>query len=352
MGKLKVHVLVNDGSPVGVTLKDLYGEGNRGIGVGGAEHSLLTMCEEWHKRGDDVCLYNNPMTPNGSPFEQRKINDFDPNEDRDILIVFRSPNPRAISAKGLRCWWSCDQYTIGDFKQFSGYMHKIVGISPFHKQHFQNTYQINNMIVIDLPIRIQDILDAPQPERVPNRLIFTSVPDRGLKNLWRYWPQISKRCPEATLVITSDYRLWGVGELNGDHKISWMHVNNVQFLGAIARRSLIQEELKADIHVYPNEYDELFCISNAEAQCAGAYPVTSNVGALATTNMGKIIPGNPKDGVNYSQAFIDGLLSVLSNRDQLEKDRIENMQKARERFNPKRILEQWDTLVFGEKSCA
>ena len=30
---MKVHLLVNDGSPIGVTLKDLWGEGNRGIGT-------------------------------------------------------------------------------------------------------------------------------------------------------------------------------------------------------------------------------------------------------------------------------------------------------------------------------
>ena len=263
------------------------------------------MCEEWHKRGDEVVLYNNPMTPNGSPFEQRKINDFDPNESRDVLITFRAPNPRSISAKGLRVFWSCDQYTTGDFKQFAPYMHKIVGISPFHQRYFQDIYQIKNMIVIDLPVRIQDILDAPAQERVPNRLIFTSVPDRGLKNLWRYWPQIKKRCPDATLVITSDYRLWGAGELNGDHRISWMHMDGVAFLGAIPRRTLIQEELKADVQAYPCTYDELFCISNAEAQCAGIYPVTSDMGALATTNMGRIVPGNPMSGTVYSQAFID-----------------------------------------------
>ncbi len=344
---MKVHLLVNDGSPIGVTLKDLYGEGNRGIGVGGAEHSLLTMCEEWHKRGDEIVLYNNPMTPNGSPFEQRKINDFDPNENRDVLVTFRSPNPRSISAKGLKVWWSCDQFTVGDFKQFSGYMDKIVCISPFHARYFKDTYQIKNTIVIDLPVRIQDILDATPQQRVPYRLIFTSVPDRGLKNLWRYWPQIKKRCPQVSLVITSDYRLWGVGELNGDHKVCWVGQDNVTFLGAVNRRRLIEEELKADVLSYPNEYDELFCISVAEAQCAGAYPVTSNVGALETTTMGTLVPGNPKDGNGFSQPFIDAVIHTLENREQLELDRARVVKLARDRFNTKWILEQWDRLVFG-----
>ena len=66
---------------------------------------MLTMCEEWHKAGHEVVLYNNPMTANGSPFEQRNISAFDPNENRDILVIFRSPSPRSFGAKGLKMWW-------------------------------------------------------------------------------------------------------------------------------------------------------------------------------------------------------------------------------------------------------
>ena len=34
-----------------VMLRDLWGEGVRSVGVGGSEYALLTMCEEWHKKG-------------------------------------------------------------------------------------------------------------------------------------------------------------------------------------------------------------------------------------------------------------------------------------------------------------
>jgi hypothetical protein len=43
---MNIDILCKDGSPLGVTLNDLWGEGQRGIGVGGSEYALLTLCEE------------------------------------------------------------------------------------------------------------------------------------------------------------------------------------------------------------------------------------------------------------------------------------------------------------------
>jgi hypothetical protein len=52
--------------------------------------------------------------------------------------------------------------------------------------------------------------------------------------------------------------------------------------------------MQSDLMVYPCTYDELFCISAAECQVAGAVPITSDMGALVTTNLyGKIIHGDP-----------------------------------------------------------
>ena len=91
---------------------------------------------------NQVCLYNNPIIPNGSPFEQRNICDFDPSTNRDVLIVFRSPNRRSFGARGLRVWWSCDSHTTGNYVEFSKLVNKIVTISPHHSNFFpsENTF--------------------------------------------------------------------------------------------------------------------------------------------------------------------------------------------------------------------
>ena len=146
---MRIDFLCNDGSPLGVTEKDIWGLGKRGVGIGGSELAMLTMCAEWAKRGHEVVLYNDPLELGASSFEQRPISAFDPNDKRDVLINFRSPNPLSTIAKGFKVWWSCDQYSVGDYKNFAPYVDKIVLISQYHKTYFADTYGIMDTEVIE-----------------------------------------------------------------------------------------------------------------------------------------------------------------------------------------------------------
>ena len=340
---MKIEVLAHDGSPLGVTEKTIWGDSKQ-VGVGGAELALLTLCAEWVKLGHEVVLYNDPREMNVSSFEQRKIADFEPKMDRDILINFRSPNPMSTlsTVKGKKIWWSTDQYSVGDYAKFSSYMDEIVVISPFHSDHFRSAYGINGVHVIDIPVRVDDYnIDVP---KIKNRLIFTSVPDRGLDNLLKAWPMVLMFVKDASLVITSDYRLWGVPHANNEHfRVKWMRTKNVMFHGALPRKAFIKEELAADVFAYPSSYDELFCISCAEAQYAGAYPVTSTTGALRTTNMGIKVEGVSSDR-GFSRTFAEEIAKVLSDRDELKMMQQDIRTKARDRFHPDKILKSWDRV--------
>jgi glycosyltransferase involved in cell wall biosynthesis len=343
---MKLDILTTDGSPLFVTSKTLWGD-NWQVGVGGAEASLLTLCEMWTHAGHLVTLYNNPRELGASIFEQRNISDFNPKANRDILIVFRSPNPQAIIANGMKIFFSCDQYTNGDYRKFAPIMDKIVCISPYHATYFANNYGIENTTVIDLPVRVWDY-DGLKIEKVLNRLIFTSVPERGLVHLRKIWERLISAVPDISLVITSDYRLWGAehGAMNEKHRVSWLQQSSVQFLGAVPRKRLIEEELKADILAYPASYEELACISCMEAQYAGAYPITSGKGALSTTNMGTIIPGNANEW-EFLNTFSDTIIRLLKDREQLSALQKEVKQRALERFHPDIIMKEWNK-IFSE----
>ena len=341
---MKIDLLCNqepNGSFNGVTSKTVWGDDHR-IGVGGAELALITLAEEWTKAGHNVVLYNNPWEENASIFEQRPVVAFDPNADRDVIINFRSPNVSTVPAKGLKVWWSTDQRSVGDYAKFAGYVDKIVCISSFHAEYFAHTYGIENAIVIDLPVRIDDFNFDIQ--KVRNRIIFTSVPDRGLHNLWRMWARIQKAIPNVTLVITSDYRLWGAGSNNEGYRVKWMTQKGFEFLGAVNRARYLEELMKAELFLYPCNYDELFCISVAEAQFAGAYPITSTIGALKTTNMACQIDVDASDQRN-DLAFIDNAASLLNDAD-LGMYSFKISEMARKRFSPENILAQWDEKVF------
>lgn len=339
---MNIDILTTDGSPLGVTSQTVWGDRWQ-VGVGGAELALLTMCEEWTRRGDTVRLYNEPREPNPL-FEQLPISAYRANDPRDVLIVFRSPNQKALTSKGYKVWWSCDQYTRGNFERFNRFVDKTVVISPFHAQYFKDTYGILDTVVTDLPVRVHDY-PAERPEKIPHRFLFSSVPDRGLDQLWRVWPMIRDAIPDAEVVITSDYRLWGAGSpLNERYRVRWMTRDGFMFLGAVKRDRLIEEQLKASITAYPCTYEELFCIAIAEAQYAGVYPITTNIGALGTTNMGTLVNWNAAD-YRGDQLFVDLIVKTLTDKSFAGAARAIQT-KAEERFHPDTILRHWDNEVF------
>ncbi len=341
---MKIEILCGGGSPVGVTPSDIYGKNGR-LGIGGAELGLLTLCEGWTKAGHEVILYNNPKRQDGI-FEQRNVEDFDHVDKRgDVVIFFREPSTKVVNIKQKKIFFSCDQYTVGDFAHFSKFMDKVVTISPCHSKYFKDTYGIEDSTPIDLPVRTWDY--DLEVEKIPYRIIFTSVPDRGLAIVAETFPQIKAQVPEASLVITSDYRLWGVpNPMNNQYMPMFLSMRDVQFLGAITRDRLIHEQMKAQIHYYPCIYQELFCIAVAESQVAGALPITSNIGALETTNMGVVIDGNPNDNV-LKQVFIQKAVEYLQRSD-LPQIQMDLQKKAVERFSLEKILKEWEDKVLNK----
>lgn len=309
---MRVDILCNDGSPLKVIPSDIYDRG-----VGGAELALLTFAPKLAEAGHQVRVYNNPRELGmHEGVEFLNINQYAPREARDVVIAFRSPNPMLPSSKGRKIFWSCDQQTAGNYAtDIIPVVDHTVVISQRHKEYFLSRYKWpeDKMTVLDLGVRTWEYSPDEAPVKVPGRMIYCSVPDRGLEILCKMWPEIKRRVPHASLVITADYRLWGVEHAgNEKHVAMWRpHQTDVKFLGMIPRKHLVEEQLKAEIHAFPCTYDELFCIAAAECQVAGAVPVTSDMGALATTNRyGMQIRGNPRNE-EWQQKFIRKLYTLL-----------------------------------------
>jgi glycosyltransferase involved in cell wall biosynthesis len=335
---LVIDFITNDGSPLGVTEQSIIGLDSRN-GVGGAELALLTVCRGLHDKGHKVTVYNNPTVVGGSVFEHKNLDEFNPQAERDILIVFRSPNERAKGAKGKKIWWSCDQYTIGDFRAFAQHVDKIVCISPFHANYFKTIYGIRDVEVIDIPVRTWEYNGT---ETKTNSCIFTSVPDRGLMALLPIWDRIVEQVPDASLTITSDWSLWSGQNVSGavsPYRLAWAGKKNVTYKGAVKREELVKIQSAADYHLYPCTYEELFCISVAESQVAGATPITSRVGALETTNrFGYKIDGNPTSQ-EFQDRFVETTVKLMTT--------MRPVYNTKKEFSLDTILLQWESLFNG-----
>jgi hypothetical protein len=121
-------------------------------------------------------------------------------------------------------------------------------------------------------------------------------------------------------------------------------IENATVYGAIVRRELIIEQLKSELHVYPSNYDELFCIAIAESQYAKAATITSDTGALPTTNMGIVIPGDVKDR-NIQNIYVETVVELLTTDKKYKlADKVGYL--AHERFHIDIISDQWNKKVF------
>ncbi len=319
---------------------DVYGKG-----VGGAELAMISWSEIMAQRGHSIRVYNSISSPvifNDVEYLNQSF--FQSNENRDVFIVFRTPNDCLKETKAeYKIHWTHDQdRTFTYEKEIFPYVDKIVCVSSFHAKYVKDRYGLedNKLGHIDLGVKLEDY--HQKVEKIPGRLIYCSMPDRGLSLLWEMWPEIKERVPHASLVITGDFSLWGYEPSNQEDKDAWHGRKDVFFLGKIERQRLVKEQLAAQVHSFPCKFKELFCISVAECQVAGAWPVTSNIAALPTTNQwGTIIWGNDFD-YQWGRSYIDSLVDVL----QLEKAAIENMQnQAKKRFDWHRICEQWEDLI-------
>jgi hypothetical protein len=354
---LTIDLYANDGSPLHISPPDIYGRG-----VGGAELAMMTWAETMGRRGHKVRVYNNPPQPGDySGVEYLPQTAFNWREDRDVFIAYRSPNRYTrICRAAVKLFWSTDQQTVGNFAtDVFPYVDRVVCISPFHVDYHLKRYQAEYDAFMERQEQPYDSLDTKigyfdlgvrveeydqEIEKVPGRCIFCSVPERGLEVLRLMWPKIKERVPSASLVITSDYTLWGSpNPLNQEHRLNWLHHKDVEFLGKIPREQLVREQLKAECQPYPANYQELFCISAAECQVAGAIPVTSDQGALpSTNNWGVVLHGNILDSY-WQNGFINEVCNQLEHGHLIMPRQVQG--EARERFDWSTICEKWEHLI-------
>jgi glycosyltransferase involved in cell wall biosynthesis len=336
---MKIALYCNDGSPLNVLPAHIDDKG-----VGGAELSMLTWAETMSLRGHEVHIYNRTddqtiTTEAGTVFFPQSA--FQPLNATDVYIAYRSPNPylRQIQAR-VKLHWSMDQYTIGHFgRDVFPLVDKVVCISPFHRDYHIRTYGVDadKVTYIDLGVR-SDIDGTKADERIPGRCIISSVQDRGLHILRPLWDRIVQAVPHASLVITGDYRLWGnLTANNGRHRAQWLNASNVVFLGKIPRQNYVDELRASVLMPYPCIFDELFCVSVAEAQRAGVWTITPDIGALATTNTCDVIPGQATNAAWQNQ-FVDRVVDIL------EMGSDSPVPDHQERFDWNTICEQWEAL--------
>ena len=104
--------------------------------------------------------------------------------------------------------------------------------------------------------------------------------------------------PDAELVITSDFTLWGLRSRRADWERHFARMDGVRYAGAVDRPELVQIQRSSRVMAFPCHFEEAFCLAAAECMAAGAVPVTTDDYALSSTvgDAGVLLPGPPAPG--------------------------------------------------------
>jgi GT2 family glycosyltransferase len=322
-----------------------------GKGVGGAEGSLILFAKEMARKGYLVEVYNSTTrTGEYDGVYYHHISQFQWWVYCDFFILFRAPERVLPYVNALyKIFWSCDQYTAGNWrKEIFPHVDKVVAISDYHAKYIEFVYgDVVNLTTIELGVNRQDYeKEIPKED---GKIIFCSVPRRGLMRMVQYFPEIKQRVPSAQLYITSDYTLWGLDYPdNAEFVDALASRDGVHFLGKVSRKELVHHQMTSEVMAYSCEYEECFCIAAMECIAAGAIPVTTDLAALKTTvdDSGILIsnmPGDPK----YDKMFVDSVVELLTDKDKSSELRVKGRKRALLKYDWNAVTENWITL-FNE----
>jgi len=127
-------------------------------------------------------------------------------------------------------------------------------------------------------------------ERNPNKVLWTSNPDRGLPLACKIFQQIRKRWPDLELHVYGRSSVYGWPPENEQPFLPLSeHMENVFMHDPLPKRALASEMLSAWAWFYPTWWPETYCIAALEAQAAGTPVISVPYGALPETVQGGIL---------------------------------------------------------------
>lgn len=171
------------------------------------------------------------------------------------------------------------------------FVDKVVFVSDWQKeryiQHFKFSEEDKSRFTV-LRNAIVPIQEHDKPKNVPIRLIYMSVPERGLGLLYDVFEKIAPHY-NIELYVFSSYKIYGIP----NHDVTQRQVLDkvkahpkIRYFGSVSNDVIRMALQGAHIFAYPSTFLETSCISLIEAMSAGCLCVHSDIAALPETAAG------------------------------------------------------------------
>jgi len=210
---------------------------------------------------------------------------------RDINLVLNNTDPTLLESNKLNILWMQHFVNQEEAKHLSkkSYIDKldyIVFNSHWNFEKFVYQFKIpeDKSVVIRNAVEKIEYTDKPKDKI---NLIYHTTPWRGLAILIKIFKNLNLKNVE--LNICSSTKIYGkkfdvqFGEKYKKLFEECKNTKNVNYLGFLDNKKVIELLQKTHIYAYPSVWVETSCISAIESMAAGCEVVTTNLGALYET---------------------------------------------------------------------
>lgn len=268
----------------------------------------------------------------------------------DVLVSLRRSGWGNITNPPVRALWANDQdcYDIEGAVE-SGECNLIITISEHQKWLYQRKHpSLPDGVFLVSSAGVEFDAYTPATSKDRNLCLYSSTPERGLRQLIRIWPWINKNVPDARLKVTGGFELYGASperaiKLSEGLYGTISYMDNIEYLGPIPRSELIELQQRASLLIYPSIYDEMCCITALEMHAAGCAIVTTDRGALSERVRdgvdGYLIPGSPGTPA-YDEYFVERVIELLRDSDKCHEMGKAGREEAK-KYDHKVLAEQW-----------
>ena len=275
--------------------------------------------------------------------------------------VFVSHLPQEIkkSDHEFKILWAHHAYDQQVFLDFDhGIVNHIVSPSQWNKEQFIKYHNVPENKITVIPNGVADMFSYSNQKT--KTMIYTSIPYKGLEVLSRVIPLITQRHPDVKFKIFSSMSLYGPGPDQFLHIYDHLKkMPNVEYSEAVDREDLVKHYQESAFFIHPCVWEETFGVAMIEAMKCGAYPIITDIGALAEVagpNNASVISVEGeatskgfKVTDNFINKFTKASCEALNHYDQ-NQPYYHKVSKiisdyVTEKYNWKNIAEQWKLLI-------
>ena len=275
------------------------------------------------------------------------------------VFVSHLPEELKKSNHPYKILWAHHAYDQPVFLNFDhNIVNHIVSPSQWNKEQFIKYLNVPEYKITVIPNGVADIFTHSTQKT--KTMIFTSIPYKGLEVLSKVIPMIHQVHPDTKFKIFSSMSLYGPS--NDPFIELYEHLKtlpNVEYSPVIDREELVKHYQESAFFIHPNIWEETFCVSMAEAMRCGAYPIITNIGALAEVAGEKNATVVPIEGENTSKGWkvTENFLINFANACCLALDYYDKEPKFYQevskiisdyivdKYDWKKIAQQWKTLM-------